>query len=210
MHVVELAERGARAAPVDLVLSHLAEEDETCPLQGLGDPGGVDDAVEGCTQVDDGDVRGVLLWEWGVLLLRRKAFERRAHGARLVAALLISQGNHFDHGAKVIAFAATRASVVERIEDVGYLLQEGLGDVEAVAVNVEEGAAAEALPDAVQVVADAVQTRPEANLSPGIDGDPGRNLTPLTAALCSTVGANYRGNLETVAMGRLIEGARRW
>jgi hypothetical protein len=28
MHVVELAERGARMAPVDLILSHLAEEYE--------------------------------------------------------------------------------------------------------------------------------------------------------------------------------------
>jgi hypothetical protein len=55
-----------------------------------------------------------------------------------------------------------------------------------------------------------LQTRPEATLSPGIDGGPGRNLTPLAVALCPTVGANYRGNLETVAMGRLIEGARRW
>jgi hypothetical protein len=48
MHVVELAERGARAALVDLVLGHLAEEDETHPHQGLGDLGGVDDAVERC------------------------------------------------------------------------------------------------------------------------------------------------------------------
>jgi hypothetical protein len=55
-----------------------------------------------------------------------------------------------------------------------------------------------------------LQTRPEATLSPGIDGDPGRNLTPLAAALCPTVGANCRRDLETVAMGRLIEGARRW
>jgi hypothetical protein len=90
MHVVKLAERGARAASVDLVLSHLAEEDEARPLQGLGDPGGIDDAVEQCTQVHDGDVRGVLLWEWSVLLRRRKALERRARGARLVAALLVS------------------------------------------------------------------------------------------------------------------------
>jgi hypothetical protein len=29
------------------MLSHLAEEDETRPLQGLGDPGGIDDAAEG-------------------------------------------------------------------------------------------------------------------------------------------------------------------
>jgi hypothetical protein len=56
MHIIELAERGARAAPVGLVLSHLAEEDETRPLQGLGDPGRVDDAVERCVQVHDGDI----------------------------------------------------------------------------------------------------------------------------------------------------------
>jgi hypothetical protein len=55
-----------------------------------------------------------------------------------------------------------------------------------------------------------LQMRPEATLSPGIDGDPGRNLTPLAAALCPMVGANCRGNLESVAMGRLIEGPQRW
>jgi hypothetical protein len=55
-----------------------------------------------------------------------------------------------------------------------------------------------------------LQMRPEATLSPGIDGDPGRNLTPLAATLCPMVGANCHGNLETVAMGWLIEGARRW
>jgi hypothetical protein len=48
MHVIELAERGARAALLDLILGHLAEEDETRPLQGLGDLGGVNDAVERC------------------------------------------------------------------------------------------------------------------------------------------------------------------
>jgi hypothetical protein len=133
----------------------------------------------------------------------------------LVAALLISQGHHFDHGAKVTAFTATRASIAERIEDVGYLLREGLGNVEAVAVDVEEGAAAEAVPEAVQVVADAVEgaeppDEAGGDLLAGDRWDPDRNLTPLAVALCPTVGANYRGNLETVAMGRLIEGARRW
>jgi hypothetical protein len=49
MHVVELAERGTRTAPVCLVLSHLAKENKACPLQGLGDPSGIDDAVEGNT-----------------------------------------------------------------------------------------------------------------------------------------------------------------
>jgi hypothetical protein len=81
MHVVELAERGARAAPLCLVLSHLAEEDETRPLQGLGDPGGIDDAAEGSAQVHHGDVGGVLLWEWSILLLWKKAFGRQAPGA---------------------------------------------------------------------------------------------------------------------------------
>jgi hypothetical protein len=68
-------------APVGLVLSHLAEEDETHLLQGLGDPGGID-AAEGSAQVHHGDVRGVLLWEWSILLLWRKAFRRRALRAR--------------------------------------------------------------------------------------------------------------------------------
>jgi hypothetical protein len=137
MRVVELTERGARVALIDLILSHLAEEDETRPLQGLGDPGGIDDVVERCAQVHNGDIRGVLLWEWSVLLWRRKAFERWACGARLVAAFLVSQGHHFDHGAKVTAFASTRASVAQRVEDVGYLLREGLGDAEVVAADVE-------------------------------------------------------------------------
>jgi hypothetical protein len=82
MHVVELAERGARVAPVGLVLSRLAEEDETRPLQCLGDPGGFDDAAEGCAQVHHEDVQGILLWERSILLLWKKAFGRRALGAQ--------------------------------------------------------------------------------------------------------------------------------
>jgi hypothetical protein len=158
MHVVELAERGARAAPVGLILSHLAEEDETRPLQGLGDPGGVDDAAEGCAQVHHGDIRGVLLWERSILLLRKKAFGRRALGAQRVAALLFFQGHHLDHGTKIAAFTTARASVAERVKDVGHLLREGLGDVEAVTADVEEGAAvSEAVLEVGQVVADAVE-----------------------------------------------------
>jgi hypothetical protein len=141
MRVVELAEHGARAMPDDLILSHLAEENEARPLQGLRNLDGVDDVVKWCAQIHDGDVRGVLLWEWSVLLLWKKAFERRARGTRSVAALLVSQGHHFNHGAKVAAFAAARASIAERVEDVGYFLWEGLGDVEAMAANIEEGAA---------------------------------------------------------------------
>jgi hypothetical protein len=81
MHIIELAERGARTVPVDLILSHLAEEYEARPLQGLCNLDGVDDVVEWCAQVHHGDVRGILLWERSVLLLWRKAFERRARGA---------------------------------------------------------------------------------------------------------------------------------
>jgi hypothetical protein len=105
MHVVELAEHGAHAMPDSLLLGRPAEENEVRPLQGLHDLDRVDDMVERCTQVHDGDVRGVLLWEWSILLLQRKAFERRAHGAWCVAVLLVSQGHHFDHGTKVVAFA---------------------------------------------------------------------------------------------------------
>jgi hypothetical protein len=82
MHVIELAEHGARTGPVNLILSHLAEEYEVRPLQGLRNLDGVDDMVEWCAQVHHDDVRGVLLWERSVLLLWRKAFKRRARGAR--------------------------------------------------------------------------------------------------------------------------------
>jgi hypothetical protein len=47
------------------------------------------------------------------------------------------------------AFTAARASIAERVEDVDHLLREGLSDVEAVAADVEEGAAiAEAILEA--------------------------------------------------------------
>jgi hypothetical protein len=82
MCVVELAERGAHAASGVFILGHLAEEDEARPVQGLGDLDGVDDIIERCAQVHDSDVRGVLLWEWSVQLLQRKAFERRARGVQ--------------------------------------------------------------------------------------------------------------------------------
>jgi hypothetical protein len=61
LRVVELMERGAHAAPGVFILGHLAEEYEACPFQGFRDLDGVDDVVEQCTQVHDGDVRGVLL-----------------------------------------------------------------------------------------------------------------------------------------------------
>jgi hypothetical protein len=82
MCVIELAERAARATPDDLILIHLAEENEARLLQGLRNLDGVNDVVEWCAQIHHGDVQGVLLWEWSVLLLWKKAFERRARGAR--------------------------------------------------------------------------------------------------------------------------------
>jgi hypothetical protein len=82
MRVVELTERGSHATPDGLLLGRPAEENEARPLQGLRNLGGVDDVVERYAQVHDGDVRGVLLWEWSVLLLWRKAFKRQARGAR--------------------------------------------------------------------------------------------------------------------------------
>jgi hypothetical protein len=90
MHVIEIAERGARVAPVGLVLGHLAEEDEAHSLQGLDDPSGINDAVERSVQVHRRDVWGVLLWEWSILLRWRKASGRPALGAQRVAALLFS------------------------------------------------------------------------------------------------------------------------
>jgi hypothetical protein len=82
MRVIELVEHGAHAASGVFILGHLAEENEAHPFQGLCDLDGVDDMVEWCTQVHDGNVRGVLLWERSALLLWKKAFERRARGAR--------------------------------------------------------------------------------------------------------------------------------
>jgi hypothetical protein len=82
LRVVELAEHGAHSVLGVLILGHLVEENKARPLQGLGNPGGVDDAVEWCTQVHHGDVRGILLWERSILLLWKKAFGRRARGAR--------------------------------------------------------------------------------------------------------------------------------
>jgi hypothetical protein len=48
MCVVELAKRGAHAAPGVFILGHLTEENKARPLQGLCDLDGVDDMVEWC------------------------------------------------------------------------------------------------------------------------------------------------------------------
>jgi hypothetical protein len=46
--------------------------------------------IEGSTQVHHGDIWGILLWEWSILLLWKKVSGRRALGAQRVAALLFS------------------------------------------------------------------------------------------------------------------------
>jgi hypothetical protein len=56
MCIVELMERGARAAPGIFILGHLAEENKASPFQGLCDLDGVDNVVEWCAEVHDGDV----------------------------------------------------------------------------------------------------------------------------------------------------------
>jgi hypothetical protein len=61
MRVVELAERGAHAASGVFILGHLAEKNEARPFQGLRDLDGVNDVVEWCAQVHDGDVQGIML-----------------------------------------------------------------------------------------------------------------------------------------------------
>jgi hypothetical protein len=75
-----------------------------------------------------------------------------------------------------------------------------------VATDVEEGAAVtEAILEAVEVVADAVEgaespDKAKATFLPRVDGDPGRNFTSIAAACCPMVGANCRGILMTVAI----------
>jgi hypothetical protein len=128
------------------------------PLQILGDLDWIRGEVEWSAQVRDGCVQHVPLWRWKILFLWRWAFERRARRARWVAATIIHQGQHFDHGAKLAAFAVVGVCVTERVKHIGYLLWEGLGNIEAVAADAEEGAAViEAVLEVGQVVADTVE-----------------------------------------------------
>jgi hypothetical protein len=128
------------------------------PLEILGDLGWIHGEVKWSAQVRDGCVQHVPLWRLKILFLWRWAFERWARGAWWVAATILLQGQHFDHGAKVAAFTVVGVCVTERVKHIGYLLREGLGDVEAVAADVEEGAAVvEAVLEVGQVVADAVE-----------------------------------------------------
>jgi hypothetical protein len=117
------------------------------PLQILGDLDWIRGKVEWSAQVRDGCVQHVPLWRWKDLFQWRWA-----------AATILLQGQHFDHVAKVAAFAVIGVCVTERVKHIGYLLREGLGDVEAMAADVEEGATvAEAVLEVGQVVVDAVE-----------------------------------------------------
>jgi hypothetical protein len=58
-----------------------SQEGDAGLLQGLNGLDRVDGTVEWCTQVHNGDVRGVLLWEQSHLLMWKKALEWRARGA---------------------------------------------------------------------------------------------------------------------------------
>jgi hypothetical protein len=128
------------------------------PLQILGDLDWIRGDVEWGMQVRDGCVQHVPLWRWKILFRWRWAFKRRVRGARKATATILLQGQHFNHVTKVAAFAVIGVCVTERVKHVGYLLREGLGDVEVVAADVEEGAAvAEAVLEVGQVVVDAVK-----------------------------------------------------
>jgi hypothetical protein len=154
---VVLLDRGKDAPTSVFDVDRFLEKVTACPLQILGDLDWIHGEVEWGAQVRDGCVQHVPLWRWKILFRWRWAFKGRARGARWVAATILLQGQHFDHGAKVAAFAVVGVSVTERVKHIDYLLREGLGNVEAVAADVKEGAAAEAIPEVVQVVADAVE-----------------------------------------------------
>jgi hypothetical protein len=155
---VVLVERGEDAPTSVFDVDRFLEKVTARPLQILEDLDWIRGEVEWSAQVRDGCVQHVPLWRWKILFLWRWAFERRARGARWVAATIILQGQHFDHGAKVTAFTVVGVCVTKRVKHIGYLLWEGLGDVEAVAANVEEGATVvEAILEVGQVVADAVK-----------------------------------------------------
>jgi hypothetical protein len=155
---VVLLDRGEDTPTSVFDIDRFLEKVTARPFQILGDLDWIRSEVEWSAQVRDGRVQHVPLWRWKNLFWWRWAFERRAHGARLVAATILLQGQHFDHGANVAAFAVIGVCVTERVKHVGYLLWEGLGDVEAMAADVEEGAAvAEAILEVGQVVIDAVE-----------------------------------------------------
>jgi hypothetical protein len=155
---VVLLDHGEDAPTSVFDVDRFLEKVTARPLQILGDLDRIRGEVEWSAQVCDGCVQHVPLWRWKNLFRRRWAFKRRARGAWWAAATILLQGLQFDHGAKVAAFAVVGVYVTERVKHIGYLLWEGLGDVEAMAADIEEGAAiAEAVLEVGQVVINAVE-----------------------------------------------------
>jgi hypothetical protein len=155
---VVLVDHGEDASTSVIDIDHFLEEVEARLLQILGDLDQIRGDVEWSAQVRDGCVQHVLLWRWKILFRWRWAFKRQACGARWATATILLQGQHFNHIAKVAAFTIIGVCVTERVKHVGYLLREGLGDVEAVAADVEEGAAiAKAILEVGQVVVEVVK-----------------------------------------------------
>jgi hypothetical protein len=155
---VVLIDRGEDAPMSVIDVDRFLEKVAARLLQILRDLDRIRGDVEWSAQVRDGCVQHVPLWRWKILFRWRWAFKRRVRGARWATATILLQGQHFNHVAKVTSFAVVGVCVIERVKHVGYLLREGLGDVEAVAADIEEGAAvAEAVLEVGQVVIDALE-----------------------------------------------------
>jgi hypothetical protein len=155
---VVLVHHGEDAPTSVIDIDRFLEKVTACPLQILGDLDQIRGDVEWSAQVCDGCVQHVPLWRWKILFRWRWAFKRRARGAWWAAATILLQGQHFNHVAKVAAFTVVGVCVTERVKHVGYLLREGLGDVEMVAADIKEGVIiAEAILEVGQVVVDAVE-----------------------------------------------------
>jgi hypothetical protein len=86
---VVLVECGEDAPTSVFDVDRFLEKATAHPLQILGDLDWISGEVECSVQVCDGCVQHVPLWRWKILFLWRWAFERRARGARWVAATII-------------------------------------------------------------------------------------------------------------------------
>jgi hypothetical protein len=116
---VVLVERGEDASTSVFDVNRFLEKVTARPLQILGVLDWIRGEVKWSAQVRDGCVQHVPLWRWKILFLWRWAFERRARGARWVTATILLQSQHFDHGAKVAAFAVVGVCVTERVKHIG-------------------------------------------------------------------------------------------